>query len=261
MKNKTYFTIGLLLLGLLVALLGCRPDKKDDPVNPCAKAKLPQAVIMVDDGSKEYYPDSTEFFSLDTVDAYAVRFSCTTSYDEYAWTVGTDPKVHQTKSFTLRFNDAYNNIKVQLIGKRKPNECIPNDDGIDTVVKYITTVWPDRRPIHGTYLGYNESDPNTQFVFRFYLTKTPGLWTPQSFFTGLQRDSFVRDSARIDGESSHGFVRGTIHGLSNVRGRIQSDYKTIIIDYGIRDAVREQQGDLSYRQERFIGVKQFNRKD
>jgi hypothetical protein len=260
MKNKTYFTIGLLLLGLWLALLGCRPDKKEDPVpvNPCANAKLPQTIIMVDDGSKKYYPDSTEFFSLDTVLSFYVNFWCTTNYDEYAWTVGTDPKVHRSKSFGLNFDGEYNNLKVQLIGRRKPDPCFPNDDGIDTVVKYITTVNPDRLPILGTYVGYNESEPDKQVEVKIYRAILTIGETPLPFIKGLFRNPI--DFTYIDELRSHSiFIPGGINltllnGLL-LKGRLQSDYRTIIIDYGVK------QSDLSYRRERFIGVKQFNRKD
>jgi hypothetical protein len=70
-----------------------------------------------------------------------VRFYAEESNAEYTWLIGTE--VIHTRSFYRYFgnNLAGQTLPITLIVKKKPNNiCLPNDNGMDTVIRYLTVV-------------------------------------------------------------------------------------------------------------------------
>ncbi len=70
-----------------------------------------------------------------------IRFYAEESNAEYTWLIGTE--VIHTRSFYRYFgnNLAGQTLPITLIVKKKPNNiCLPIDNGMDTVIRYLTIV-------------------------------------------------------------------------------------------------------------------------
>jgi hypothetical protein len=104
----------------------------------------------------------------------------------YEWQVGSNSIIQTTKDFGLYFSDTIGTIPVRLIVHAKPNKiCFPNDDGVDTLVKYLTirNVIPD--PLTGKYYGYNTNDPTHFFTVEVDTARRYESFFPNGYFLGL----------------------------------------------------------------------------
>jgi len=104
----------------------------------------------------------------------------------YEWQVGSNSIIQTTKDFGLYFSDTIGTIPVRLIVHAKPNKiCFPNDDGVDTLVKYLTirNVIPD--PLTGKYYGYNTNDPTHMFTIEMDTTRIADPTSPYGYYVGL----------------------------------------------------------------------------
>lgn len=104
----------------------------------------------------------------------------------YEWQVGSNSITQTTKDFGLYFSDTIGTIPVRLIVHAKPNKiCFPNDDGVDTLVKYLTirNVIPD--PLTGKYYGYNTNDPTHLFTIEMDTTRIADPTSPYGYYVGL----------------------------------------------------------------------------
>lgn len=83
----------------------------------------------------------------------------------YEWQIGNNSTVQTTKDVSLYFNDTVNHLPVRLIVHAKPNLiCFPGDDGVDTIVKYLTIKHMPPDPLKGKYYGYNTDNPGHYFM-------------------------------------------------------------------------------------------------
>jgi hypothetical protein len=93
-----------------------------------------------------------------------IVFEADTDYVSYEWKIGNDARIFDTKTVTLTFPAAENNINVSLIAKwNKNSKCFPNDDGIDTIIHQLTVINRIENPIFGTYAGADASSPSNVF--------------------------------------------------------------------------------------------------
>ncbi len=98
----------------------------------------------------------------------------------YKWQVGNNATQQTTASFGLYFSGPVDNIPVTLITTSTPNpKCIPNDDGQDTVVRYLTIKNELPHPIWGSYYGATTDNPNDYFTIEIdtltsYFSSIPG---------------------------------------------------------------------------------------
>jgi hypothetical protein len=126
------------------------------------------------------------FFDLDTIHYYPsfedhgtywtsqlngncyVNFSANIeNATSYEWQIGNSSVVYTSKEFGLYFGDTVGTIPITLIVKSKPNKiCFPNDDGIDTLTRYLTITVMEKPTFFGTYLGANDYDPTNQFTIK-----------------------------------------------------------------------------------------------
>jgi hypothetical protein len=156
--------------------------KKDDFSSTggynCANEKPVSADFMMG----EIYGD--EFIDLDTVvmdvdykdgnpvnydrDTYrTVHFKANIAGASYEWQVGNNGTVKTSKEFSLLFSNRVGTIPVRLIVHKAPNKyCFPNDDGIDTIVRYLTVDNVEPHPLFGEYKGYSLSNPSEQFTIK-----------------------------------------------------------------------------------------------
>jgi hypothetical protein len=170
MKNTSIMIVGLLLLGLIISLLGCRLDK-DNP-DPCIefrkKYEKPKLYIGHAPFTSETGPWPSNRPNLDSVlILHDIIFESLQEYDSYYWKIGEDTTVWNTKKFTLAFKDPYEQVKVVFIGKRKPSSCMSNDDGRDTVIRTIEVIHLKKSPMIGRYFGKTKWDPDKPFQIEF----------------------------------------------------------------------------------------------
>ncbi|HHB77964.1 MAG TPA: hypothetical protein ENK85_01870, partial [Saprospiraceae bacterium] len=142
--------IQLLLIGWLgFSMMGCHGCKDPDP---CEEATEVTADFTIMENG---YPNNlsggldTLFkpFDTDTVRRTRIIFSALEEDAEYTWIIGAETlhtRVVQRSGFPKG-----ETIPITLIVKKTPNAmCFPNDDGIDTLVRYMH-VLPDSIPPRG----------------------------------------------------------------------------------------------------------------
>jgi hypothetical protein len=153
--NK-YFALFTILLSLLT-FNGCKDDcpKCDDPTNPecenydpCWDKKPVTADFEMSDLFPIAPPDGIPEWNPDVVFARGrIGFKAKVDFEifsdvKYTWLLGSE--VINEPYFERLFNETQegeNNIPVTLIIEAEPNlACFPNDDGRDTIVKFIRFV-------------------------------------------------------------------------------------------------------------------------
>ncbi|MFM2041395.1 MAG: hypothetical protein RLZZ493_1984 [Bacteroidota bacterium] len=194
MKNTLF-----LILCAFVLLTSCRKEQPSmNENNNCDCAKE----VSADFQMGEKFGD--QFMELDTIampifyndgnpanfqyetDVYVYFSANIKNAISYEWQVGANSITQSTKDFGLYFSDTIGTIPVRLIVHAKPNLiCFPNDDGVDTVVKYLTirNVVPD--PLTGKYSGYNTNDPTHVFTIEIDTTRIADAFSPYGYYIGL----------------------------------------------------------------------------
>ncbi len=167
MRNQTfglYTYLFLLLLPLMT--LGCR--KKTEP-NVCSSIALPSADFNVFEqvGDTSFISDTIFRDNLLTIKAVE-------SFESYSWKVGDDPRLYTNAEFNISFYSSLVSIPITLTGAKKPNTiCFPNDRGVYSVTKQLTTVEQfDKNiltysPLIGHYKGFFSDNPNDTFTVQF----------------------------------------------------------------------------------------------
>ncbi len=194
MKQLLYF-----ILFASALLTSCRKEQPSmNENNNCDCAKEVSANFQMGEKFGE------EFVELDTIampisyydgnpanfgyqnDVYVYFSANIKNAISYEWQVGANSITQSTKDFGLYFSDTIGTIPVRLIVHAKPNLiCFPNDDGVDTVVKYLTirNVQPD--PLTGKYSGYNTNDPAHVFTIEIDTTRINVPTSPFGYYVGL----------------------------------------------------------------------------
>ena len=194
MKNNLF-----LILCAFALLTSCRKEQPSmNENNNCGCAKEVSADFQMGEKFGE------EFLELDTIampiryndgnpanfqyetDVYVYFSANIKNAISYEWQVGANSITQSTKDFGLYFTDTIGTIPVRLIVHAKPNLiCFPNDDGVDTVIKYLTirNVQPD--PLTGKYSGYNTNDPAHVFTIEIDTTRINVPTSPFGYYVGL----------------------------------------------------------------------------
>jgi len=211
MKNNLF-----LILCAFALLTNCRKEQPSmNENNNCDCAKEVSADFQMGEKFGE------EFVELDTIampisyydgnpanfgyqnDVYVYFSANIKNAISYEWQVGANSITQSTKDFGLYFSDTIGTIPVRLIVHAKPNLiCFPNDDGVDTVIKYLTirNVQPD--PLTGKYSGYNTNDPTHVFTIEIDTTRIATTFSPYGYHIGLGIKNLP------DGNHNWFFVRG-----------------------------------------------------
>jgi hypothetical protein len=157
--TSTKLLFCLLSASATACVVGCGSSGGNNPVvtDPCAGATPVKASFTI------YEVVGAAKVATDTVVFGPVLFSADERYDSYEWRIGTDSRVWSDSSFGLAFwqRDADEGvpIPVQFVGRRAPQtDCFPNDDGVDTIVRYLVPVSLYNSPILGSYRGYRTDD-------------------------------------------------------------------------------------------------------
>lgn len=155
MKKLIYI---LLATAIIWQLQGC-----DDDVNPCEGEEPVTArfEIMEKLGHftqhSEFYDKDSLFVTDDTLKTFQTVYFVAEEKDGYTyeWKVGFDDRIFEGASFTLKFSEVQNNIPIRLIVRGEPNSsCFTEDNGIDTVYRYLTIVERFSRVSYGRDLSW-----------------------------------------------------------------------------------------------------------
>jgi hypothetical protein len=135
---KKYKTLLVLTITTLVVLLACKKEKPE--LNPAADPCACASEVTADFDILERNNLDVNFFTktdhiLSNRRAY---FKAKEDDAEYTWYLGLD--IEETQE-TFRFFDNTwigSTIPITLVVKKEPNKvCFPDDDGYDSVVKYM----------------------------------------------------------------------------------------------------------------------------
>jgi len=99
-----------------------------------------------------------------------------TTAESYEWQVGTEAKPRTGKRIKVGFSSSVvpsSPIKVTCIAKKKPdNKCFPNDNGIDSITKFIYFFDYKKEqykpPIFGKYYGYDNKDTSIKYTIEIF---------------------------------------------------------------------------------------------
>lgn len=149
------YAVGLLSYTIL-QFSGCNGD----PVNLCENKKQIGGSFTMGERITNYGGVDTLLVSDTVITDNLVLFRADSTYASYEWKIGDDPRLFTTKEVGLLFTSPESSIPIRLIAKwRADTECFPEDDGVDTVYKYLTVINKRDNPIFGTYIGALISNP------------------------------------------------------------------------------------------------------
>jgi hypothetical protein len=159
--------IPLFILGLFLFFGACQ-KKEEVKIDPCVGVKKADFKI--------YEQVSDSLFESDKALLYNfVEFKANEDYESYSWTIGDDDRIRTTKKVRLYFADPTPLLQIRLIAKRKPRpDCLPNDKGIDTIVKTFQAVDYSQSLILGKFQGFSKEgtpltgNSNDVFVVDIY---------------------------------------------------------------------------------------------
>ena len=158
MKNTTYT-----LFLVCAVIVSCKKEQPEmHAMNAgCDCAHEVSADFVMEEKSSPY-PDAL-FTSTDTIYADKnVRFRALENDAEYTWIIGSEV-IHEQEVTRYFGTDLSGDvIPIQLIVKKKANTiCFPNDDGVDTVTKYLVV-----GPEFDDYGFYNNPYPRFEGTYR-----------------------------------------------------------------------------------------------
>ena len=101
-----------------------------------------------------------------------------TTAESYQWLVGNEATPRTGKRIAVGFTKSVvpeSPIKVTCIAKKKPDSnCFPNDNGVDTVTRFIYFFDPEsdkkqhQPPIFGKYYGYDDKDTSIKYTIEIF---------------------------------------------------------------------------------------------
>ncbi|MBX2895412.1 MAG: hypothetical protein KF763_08210 [Cyclobacteriaceae bacterium] len=140
-----------------IQLTGCNADFEPDP---CLNKKITGGSFSIGELISNYGIKDTLLLSDTVITDNFVVFRADSNYTSYEWKIGDDPRTFTTKEVSLLFRYPESNLPIRLIAKWLPDKrCFPEDDGIDTVYRYLTVIDKELNPIFGSYEGALTSNP------------------------------------------------------------------------------------------------------
>jgi hypothetical protein len=132
--------LALLLLALLLVVLACKKIEQPEMAQlnkECDCAKEVSADFVMEEKNSfwtDYLTETDSIFKNKNVRFRALEDSAT-----YTWYIGQE--VVTSKQVDRYFDEALagQTLPITLVVKKKPNSiCFPNDDGYDSITKYLT---------------------------------------------------------------------------------------------------------------------------
>lgn len=154
-KYKQIGIISSVFLSLLLVVLGCKKIEQPDMstvTDPCDCAKEVSAdfdILEPLDFGLEMRLVKTD----NVISGKSIIFKATENDAEYKWYVGADVENDQEIDRYFIPSLEGSTIPITLVVKKKPNYiCFPNDDGYDSITKYMKVVSrSDSSVMEGTY--------------------------------------------------------------------------------------------------------------
>lgn len=124
-------------------LMAVSCQKKPLPYNPCQTGIKPKPVFYI----QEQLDDSA--YRSDTLFNNTIPvFITPETYDQYFWSIGSDPRTFTKQKFSLLFVDYTGSVLVKFRGQKTPNTvCFPGDDGMYEDTQRIVVVNQFDQPI------------------------------------------------------------------------------------------------------------------
>ena len=227
-KNSIYVMI------LLLASLTISCHKHKDP-DPCS-GKNPVSSSFNTEEQFSYVVHNWTPYNTNTVNTNVVTFTALEENATYKWLIGAG--VYTDQSTTITFPDSFLTgmamVPVTLIVNKDPDKsCFPNDDGKDTITKYIH--FTNTTLTLGKFQGYWESDPSVTFTVNInykQISSIPG--DVEVYFQGFDRDTcgiFASNTEIAYKEIVFATYASSTCSTLNGKAMIGSDDNSITIDY------------------------------
>lgn len=174
MKNLPILYI-VFSIGLFLFISSCECDDPTDPdcdnYDPCYESEPVKASFTI----KEVVPpyggfvyEAYEPYDTDTIRIRTVVFEAPEGMDEYTWLIGSEvlhDRVVERGGFPRG-----ETIPITLIVRKTPQfMCFPDDDGIDTLVRYMyVMVNSCNSLIHGRFHGALTHNPQDTFTMEYH---------------------------------------------------------------------------------------------
>ncbi len=132
-----------LIISLLILLVSCHKDQDimPNPTQGCDCAHEVSSDFLMEEMTESNI-NFARYTDTDTIYANKnVRFTAKEEGAEYTWYIGAE--VLYTNTVTRFFSDALigQTLPITLVVKKNPNTiCFPNDDGFDSITKYLTII-------------------------------------------------------------------------------------------------------------------------
>lgn len=181
MKNIFGAVIVVAFSICLIQLGGCGGDPEPDQ---CLNKEVIGGSFSIGESISNYGGVDTLLLS-DTVitDNFAV-FRADSNYASYNWKIGDDPRTFTTKAVSLFFRYPVSSLPIRLIATWIPDKkCFPEDDGIDTVYRYLTVIDKELNPIFGSYEGALSSTPTDIYTVEI----TPDYYSSRFYLTNINK--------------------------------------------------------------------------
>ena len=228
--------------------------------NPCLTAKEANAEFIIVDSLRPSVGVYATAFQIDTFwPTNNIYFKALHENDTYEWKIGTDARTFTQRLFTLTFDpNLTGNIPVRLITTRKvPAGCAAGDVVRDTfyqnlfLVEYFSN--RDKLPILGTYRGYDNDLKDSLFTITIGYNE---FYDKQILnFPRECKDAWEPVRPLLSWRNFYVGHNGGECGFPIGIGRLQADYKTLIIDYTTQYPTGGN-GGSPVKTRRFIGTKQ-----
>lgn len=147
--------------GIATVFYGCGST---DSLTPCPTEPVTAHFTI---GQRAPYYENIVYG--DTVVTFrGVTLEADSGYQSYEWKIGDDPdrQAIRDRKTSLSFVEPYARIEIRLIVEDNPNtRCFADDDGRDTLVRYLTVIDRHQNPIFDTrYEGFLEEKPDHLFI-------------------------------------------------------------------------------------------------
>lgn len=279
---KNHFAL-ILSIFILSTFFACNDDC-DDPCNvdcdnydPCCGQTKADASFtiyeLLGNGPKPSDGFEAKDVATDTIlHLNFALFRADFDADFYEWTVGTDPRVWNTREFSLRFGfPHYTPIPVTLKAyKISDKTCFPNENDTAVFTRLLITVPKDSSRVLGRFEGYLESIPDENNFFE--IDTTTDFWGDRKYAISGITPKCTTNSADNGGLfvylgfrsfylSSIGTKLGCCNGLSAFG--VVNNNKDLLMDFGIfpfnpNDTCQWNGLNDPYLVDIFYGTKQLN---
>jgi hypothetical protein len=206
-KDNSFYSnhlLGVVWVILLLSLSQCKQDREQP--NPCAERKPTSAAFVIEESFGRRIPWKWDYYATDTVCQLIIRLSpIDSSASFYEWQIGAGK--YQKRNIEIEFPNSVlgTSIPITLIMKKTPDlACFPQDDGVDTVRKFVHFLPITESLVKGDFVGHYEDKPNEEFT----ITIDPRRYNPLKETEQLHIYNLLQGCGRFfeyNGYESFGF--------------------------------------------------------